>query len=66
MYVCKRSTYTEGLIEAENAEDELYSIARLEAAARAHLHEPASQIAEAIYASVLQFRLAPAYLSSEQ
>jgi sigma-B regulation protein RsbU (phosphoserine phosphatase) len=48
--------YTDGLVEAENPEGESYSVQRLEGTAVAHLDQPANKIAEAIYASVIEFR----------
>jgi serine phosphatase RsbU (regulator of sigma subunit) len=48
--------YTDGLVEAESPEGESYSIQRLESTARAHLEDPVARIAEAIYASVIEFR----------
>jgi sigma-B regulation protein RsbU (phosphoserine phosphatase) len=48
--------YTDGLVEAESPEGESYSVQRLESTARAHLEDPVASIAEAIYASVIEFR----------
>jgi sigma-B regulation protein RsbU (phosphoserine phosphatase) len=48
--------YTDGLVEAESPDGEFYSAQRLEAVALAHMNEPAENISEAIYESVIEFR----------
>jgi len=47
--------YTDGVTEAVDHDFQLFGEARLEAVVRAHLHEPAAAIMEAVLAAVDEF-----------